>query len=97
MKRLPAQERFYLPTRDYSYEVSHAKRECVKEILFAILLVLFVLAFITDNLIGMTTLAHAETKPALHDNAYYCNLIDLEPVIGASSAQTESYCNSIKK
>lgn len=97
MKRLPVNEMFYLPTRDYSYEISHAKHERVKEILLAILLILFVLAFIADNLLGMTSIARAETKPVIHQNDYYCHLIaNGEGVVGADSEEIKSVCDKYK-
>lgn len=97
MKRLPVQEMYYLPTRDYSYEISQAKQERIKEILLAIILILFILAFITDNFLGMTSIARAETIPVIHQNDYYCHLIaNGEGVVGADSKEIESVCDKYK-
>lgn len=93
MKKLPVQEMYYLPVRDYSYEISHAKRERTCQILLALLLITFIIAFIADNFLGMTV-AHAETP---HDDRYYCQQYrdgDIT-VIGATSLQMDSYCNSL--
>lgn len=96
MKKLPVQEMYYLPTRDYSYEISHTKRERTCQILLALLLITFIIAFIADNLLGMTV-AHAETIPVIHQNDYYCHLIaNGEEVIGAGDEEIKNVCDKYK-
>lgn len=66
----------------------------MKEIIFAILLILFILAFIADNFLGMTNVAKAEP---LHDNAYYCQQWkEGEMVMGADSKQMQELCDNLK-
>lgn len=46
---------------------------------------------------GLTSIAHAETTPAYHDNAYYCASIEAGTiVVGATHEELKSVCPNLK-
>lgn len=66
-------------------------------LVLASLAVLFVAAFIADNVLHLTTapVAHAATTTPIHDNAYYCAqlVINHERVHGATPKQVATLCS----
>lgn len=53
---------------------------------------LFVLSYTCDNVLHLTSIAHAETT-GIHQNSYYCPMVRAgEPVQGATAKQLKKVC-----
>lgn len=75
--------------------VEHDKYWYVYPLIITIMLIILI-GTICD-VFGLTSIAHAETIPVYHDNAYYCASIEAGTiVVGATHAELKSICPNIK-